>query len=376
MRTLNAYLFLATFIFSGTQTFAALPFFQNFGNPEGCPLFGNNYYYAGEVVSTEFDTLYSTECYFINPLTVTLKESLVPGQGYTMYLHFSEIYYGEGNPIQNIGDGGRIFHVDVDGIRVLNNFDIHGIVGPRQAMVFKYNFVADADGFAKLTFTPVVNNAKISAVEIVELDEESLYPPTTSIYDLNNGSFPVELLDLDARTVGNQVQVTWTTVWETNNAGFDIQMGNYYGGFSTVGFVEGAGNSTEALSYQFTTPNLGFGTYVFRLKQRDFDGKVSFSPMVEATIGNQLTSSMQPLVPNPATEYTLLRFFGEEGDDVLVSVHSLHGQELSRIYDAKLPQGGQHSLPISTGDLIPGIYFVQLVQEGHVMTQRLMISPK
>ncbi|MDP5172273.1 MAG: malectin domain-containing carbohydrate-binding protein [Bacteroidia bacterium] len=376
MKNVNPTLTLAIILFSFTQSFAQLPFARNFGPTIGCEAGSNGYFYAGEVTSTTYDAIYTEECYYQNTKTIRLSPPLTTGVTYTMFLHFTEIYFGKGNPVHTLGDGARIFHIDVDGVRVLTNFDIHANVGPRAAMVFQYDFVADADGFADITLTPVVNNAKISAVEIVAQGSTSAFPPTSTIIDLNNTTFPVEWFEINAESRGNNAQITWTTAWESNNAGFEVQMGNVGGSFETVSFVEGAGTTTEPTSYQFTTEALSPGSYVFRLKQRDFDGQISLSPMVEVTIGEMAGISMQPLMPNPAIDYTLIRFFGHEGDDVRLTIHTLYGQQVAEVFKGKLDKDGQHSFPVSTETMAAGYYFVQLVQGRNITTQRLLISPK
>lgn len=365
----------ALLLFVG-QTQAALPFFQNFGPSTGCAPGSNGYFYAGGIANTAFDSYYADECYFSNTQTIQLSEPLVPGLTYTMYLHFAEIYYGENNSQTSGGDGSRTFDVLLDGIPVLANFDIHAIVGSRAAAVVKYDFMADADGRVDLTFVPIFNNAKISAVEIVTLGAASAIPPDNAIIDANDPTFPVEWAELDAKAVDNTAILTWTTAWESNNAGFEIQMGNVGGVFETVEFVTGAGTATEPTTYQFTTGQLVSGSYVFRIKQIDFDGQISLSPMVEATIGTDLGINMEPLQPNPATDYTLIRFYGHEGDEVSVTISTLYGQTVQEVFKGKLSENGQQSFPVSTETMTPGYYFVQLVQEGHITGQRLLVSPR
>ena len=78
-------------------------------------------------------------------------------------------------------------------------------------------------------------------------------------------------------------------------AGFEIQMGTAGGGFNTVSFIDGAGDATEPTTYEFTTDPLISGSYVFRIKQIDYDGQISLSPMVETTIGTDLAINMAHL---------------------------------------------------------------------------------
>ena len=55
-----------------------------------------------------------------------------------------------------------------------------------------------------------------------------------------------------AEAEGTDVALTWQTASETNNAGFHLDRAVDAGPFVDIGFVEGAGTTTEPQSYRFT----------------------------------------------------------------------------------------------------------------------------
>jgi hypothetical protein len=87
---------------------------------------------------------------------------------YTVVLHFAEFYYGPQLPGGG-GAGSRIFHVFCNGQTLLRAFDIYKEAGSRHVITKTFpNVEPSAQGKINLTFEPVVNNATISGIEILE----------------------------------------------------------------------------------------------------------------------------------------------------------------------------------------------------------------
>ena len=115
----------------------------------------------------------------------------------------------------------------------------------------------------------------------------------------HGATLPVELLALDGRADGDRVALAWATASETNNAGFAVELREFgpggvgathasplpgADGWRAVGFVAGAGTTTERHAYALTTPPLAPGRYALRLRQTDLDGTAHLSPTVEVTV--------------------------------------------------------------------------------------------
>lgn len=85
---------------------------------------------------------------------------------YTVKLHFVEPYFGAPGGKTSGLAGARVFHVDVEGQRVLSNYDIYSQDGAAKAVVKTFN-VTVTGGAVNINFTSVVNNAIISAIEVL-----------------------------------------------------------------------------------------------------------------------------------------------------------------------------------------------------------------
>lgn len=92
---------------------------------------------------------------------------------------------------------------------------------------------------------------------------------------------PIELLtfNLTALVSQNAVQITWSTATEINNNFFTIERSTDGVNFTSIGTVQGSGNSSTVKNYSFIDNSLVNGTIFYRLKQTDFDGTTkTFSP--------------------------------------------------------------------------------------------------
>jgi hypothetical protein len=116
----------------------------------------NTYSAPIAIAGTTDAVLYQTERYG-NSFTYSIP---VPSGTYTVKLHFAEIYW--------TAAGKRIFSANVEnGQGLLTNYDIFAKAGHATAVVESFPNVSVTDGFLTIAFTTQLDNAKISAIEII-----------------------------------------------------------------------------------------------------------------------------------------------------------------------------------------------------------------
>jgi len=211
---------------------------------------------------------------------------------------------------------------------------------------------------------------------------------TTSAFPFNNGNttnywvdpvftttftLPVSLSDFKATTTSNNVLVSWKTDHESNNKGFEIQRSNNGSDWYAVNFVNGAGESTITRNYSYTDKGLAPGTYYYRLKQTDLDGKNTFSSIVTATVSGKGNVSLFQNYPNPFSTSTFIRFDLPTAQHARLSVVDLAGREVKVLTD-KVSEAGSHVVTLDAANLSRQTYLVRLQTENGVLTKKILVK--
>jgi hypothetical protein len=128
---------------------------------------GVTYTNAVDIANTSNPELYQTERYANNgSLTYQIP---VDNGTYNVDLHFAEIFFGLPGEGSAGGEGSRVFHIDIEnGQHEVDNYDIVVAAGASaSAVVESFSDVIVEDGAITITLTSVVNNAKISGIEVL-----------------------------------------------------------------------------------------------------------------------------------------------------------------------------------------------------------------
>jgi hypothetical protein len=88
-------------------------------------------------------------------------------------------------------------------------------------------------------------------------------------------TLPIELIYFNARIEYNNIRLLWETATEINNDYFTIYHSSDFINWLRIGSVQGAGNSSQPLLYNFLYNKPSEGVNYFKLQQIDFDGKTT-----------------------------------------------------------------------------------------------------
>ena len=185
---------------------------------------------------------------------------------------------------------------------------------------------------------------------------------------------PVELVSFSAIAGMNNVRLNWTTNIEINNAGFDIERkASSTVTWNKVGNIAGHGTSNVPIEYSFTDNNVSAGTYDYRLKQTDFNGKYKFYNLTnEVIVGIPAKFNLSQNYPNPFNPATKIIFDLPAESHVKLEVFDASGRTLAVLAD-RIINAGSHIVEFNATSFSSGIYFYRMKAGDFVSTKRMAL---
>lgn len=148
---------------------------------------------TSSIGNTTNQALYQTERY-----GKTFSYAIpVPVGSYQVVLHFAELYW-------NI-TGARIFNVSVENQGSLTNFDIYAVAGKNNAVSRSFT-VNVADGLLNIVFSAVIDNAKISGIEVIEVPNTVKAPSLLQTLEKSSEALTVHVAP---NPFSNSIQLTF-----------------------------------------------------------------------------------------------------------------------------------------------------------------------
>ncbi|HMK24699.1 MAG TPA: T9SS type A sorting domain-containing protein [Chitinophagaceae bacterium] len=135
-------------------------------------------------------------------------------------------------------------------------------------------------------------------------------------------ALPVTLVEFNAYKQNKTSVLRWTTNFEQNNRGFEIQRSSDGIHFSRIGWVAGLGNSSSLHTYFFTDSTPLNGKNFYRLNQIDLDNHTKLSEVRKVDFEQLIDFNVYP---NPATHVLNVQF----GSNIMtVKITDLQGRLL------------------------------------------------
>ena len=188
---------------------------------------------------------------------------------------------------------------------------------------------------------------------------------------------PIQMVASAANVVrDNQVEVTWKTVSETNNYGFEIyRKRGESGEWLKVDFVQGHGTTLAPQSYSYIDASLTFGRYYYQIRQVDLDGTSETFPAMEVTVGAvSQTLTLEQNYPNPFNPSTLIEFVVPMSGHATMTVYNVLGQEVATLFEGNAEAGRINTARFNASNLPSGLYFYTLKSAGQTETKRMLLT--
>jgi hypothetical protein len=188
---------------------------------------------------------------------------------------------------------------------------------------------------------------------------------------------PVELSSFTAENINDEVVLKWQTATETNNQGFEIERSQKIGVRSqndwlNVSFIEGKGTSTEKSDYIFKDKITDPRIYVYRLKQIDFDGMISYSPEVEVEVTGPKDFALFQNYPNPFNPVTTIKFALPAKTNLVITIFNSIGEKIAEVFKGELEEG-YHEIEFDAVNIPSGVYFYRFESEQFIAVKKMVI---
>ncbi|MDZ4701572.1 MAG: T9SS type A sorting domain-containing protein [Rhodothermales bacterium] len=222
---------------------------------------------------------------------------------------------------------------------------------------------ATFNGTADALMTPSLGNDEaVHAIGAVTCGilEDMGWPLTDACLDL----LPVELVAFDGVVDGAEVRLHWETAGETNSAGFAVEHAAAGDDFVRIGFVAGAGTTSDPLRYSFLIPGLEPGRHRFRLRQVDFDGAFAYSATIEREVRTTTPYAISAPFPNPFNPHTQFTVAVQSAQHVRIAVYNVLGARVLDLHDAALDAHQAHRFTVDAAGLPSGVYLVGVEGES------------
>jgi hypothetical protein len=193
-----------------------------------------------------------------------------------------------------------------------------------------------------------------------------------------NTPLPVTLASFSANVESKRdVKLSWTTVAEQNNRGFEIERKTTDGNWIKIGFSQGQGNKNTATNYLFEDKKLNAGKYNYRLKQIDNNGNFEYHNLNNAVdIGIPSKYDLSQNYPNPFNPSTSIDFDLPFDSRVSIVLFDITGKEIMTLLNEQR-KAGYHTALLNCSSLSSGTYFYRLNADGNgqkfSLTKKLML---
>ena len=201
-------------------------------------------------------------------------------------------------------------------------------------------------------------------------------PPSPGSFNQSQ-EIPVELVSFSAYAEKEGVSLKWMTATEINNSGFEIERAvengiNEKWKFEKIGFVDGAGTTTERKEYSYFDVSALLTKLKYRLKQIDLDGSFEYSGVIEINLEPKLRYELAQNYPNPFNPVTVISYTIPDAGKVQLTIYNILGQTVAVLVNES-QEKGIHKVEFDGTNLNSGIYFYQLAAGNNISTRKMML---
>lgn len=187
---------------------------------------------------------------------------------------------------------------------------------------------------------------------------------------------PIELLEIKAEGIVDHVDVTWNVLSETNVSHYELERSEDGITFSYLTSIEviGVNNSTQTYVHSDYDVRF-FQNYYYRIKNVDFDGYYSYTPVVVASLLTDIINfneSSVNLFPNPSFGNFALSIITSKDRDLTMTVYNSIGQLLQS--ENFVAESGNTVVNVNADQWPPAVYNIRIeeAESGIIIVKRFV----
>lgn len=184
---------------------------------------------------------------------------------------------------------------------------------------------------------------------------------TKGFPNIDNSVLPVELIYFKAQFSAKEVLLSWATAMEKNHEQFVLERSQQeIADFKPITVIKGNGDSNVEKQYKFVDKKPLSGTNYYRLKQVDFDGTVTYSPVLAVEV--KIAQPVISLYPNPAT-HALNVDLGNAKSYKEINLRIINALGKA-IYQQSITNLNTHAISVPVAALPAGTYYLVVIKDN------------
>ncbi len=299
---------------------------------------GSAYSSGASIAGTTNDAIYQSERWGLNGYAIPVING-----NYTVKLHFAEIHFTSAN--------SRKFNVNIEGGQgTLTSYDIYAKVGGNTATFEQFSSINVTDGVLNISFTSVVDNAKISAIEIIP---NSGTPTNTAPVV----STPIPNQSVNANTPS--LVISLANTFTDNNGAANITLS--VSGNTNTALVTGASISGTNLTLTFAASLTG--TSNIKIKATDAEGLFVEDEFVMNVVAPTPASTVRINAGGGSQTYSGIVWAADKnftGGATYTNAVAIAGTTSDALYQSERWGNMSYNVPVANGSYTVKLHFAEI----------------
>jgi hypothetical protein len=184
---------------------------------------------------------------------------------------------------------------------------------------------------------------------------------------------PFQFLNLNGVWQNTQIQLVWTIIATQDVDRFEIERSIDNIAYAKIGTVTDAVKLNQQQSFGFTDDVSGINNSIiyYRLKVIGKTGEIKYSNIL--LVRQNQTKTSVSIMPNPANDYVVVKFFVEKESEVIIKLIDNIGKTVLQ-YNLRASKGNNNLQLNNLTKYSSGVYTLQVMVNDEIVTKKLNLS--